>query len=233
MTITRDVPPFRPPYVLAGSCLALVGLWDRDVHEAPSGFDHVRLFGRPAAVVIANHYTEPPAELPIRYHEVIAASLVRRGLEIAAAPFDMVLDAQVPVDLGRQHYALPKRLDPSFVVDETAGSFSATAHDLALGAQAHGALASVCALPIRIAFSLAVRAITASIDVLGVAYPPQERARIALRPRGIGRSMRVTACTSKGVALRTMWCQSWAWTSTWLGPPRPLDTKQPAPEVPQ
>jgi hypothetical protein len=219
----RELPPFRPPYVLAGSCLALVGSWDRDVHEAPRGFRHVRFFGRTAAIVIANHYTEPPVEMPLKYREVIAASLVHRGLEVAAVPFDMVLDEQLPVDLGKEHYALPKRLDPSFVVDETGGDFSARARDLALGAQAHGAVASVLGVPIRLAFGLAVRAITSSIDVLGVASSPRERARIALRPRGLGRSMRVTACTSNGVALRTIWCQSWAWTSTWLGPPRLLD----------
>ncbi|MDB4939459.1 MAG: hypothetical protein JWP87_6431 [Labilithrix sp.] len=231
MTDASELPPFRPPYVLAGSCLALVGVWDRDVHAPPDGFRPVRLFGRTAAVVIANHYTEPPAEMPLRYREVIAASLVRRGLEVAAVPFDMVLDQQLPVDLGRQHYALPKRLDTTFVVDESARAFNAHAHDLALEARTHGVVASVFAVPIRIAFALAVRAITASIDVLGDAGSPHERARIKLRPRGIGRSMRVTACTSRGVALRTVWCQSWSWTSTWLGPPSPLERRDSNPDV--
>lgn len=233
MTSATDLPPFRPPYVLAGSCLALVGVWDRDVHTLPDGFRPVRLFGRTVAIVIATHYTEPPVAMPIPYREVIAASLVRRGLEIAAAPFDMVLDEQVPVDLGRLHYALPKRLDASFVVDETAGDFTATARDLALRAHAHGRLAAVCALPMRVAFALAVRKITESIDVLGAACAPHQRARVALFPRGIGRSMHVTACTSNGVALRALWCQSWAWTSTWLGPPRALDERASADDITQ
>lgn len=235
MTSAVALPPFEPPYVLAGSCLVVVGLWNDDGAlpkaqanegaQAPLGFRPIRLFGRTAAVLILNHYTEPPKELPIRYRELISASLFRRGLEIAAVPFDMVLDAQVPVDLGRQHYGLPKRLDTSFVVDETATGLAATAHDLELRARPHGAIASACALPIRVGFALAVRAITASIDVLGVAYPPTRRARIALRPRGIGRSFAVTACTSNGVALRGLWCQSWRWTATWLGPPRTLDPR--------
>src|SRR3954469_3704851 len=164
-----DLPPFDPPYVLAGSFLALVGLWDRgEAHPAPPGFRPLRLFGRTAAIVIANHYTEPPAELPIRYHEVIAASLVRRGLEIAAMPFDMVLDEQVPVDLGRQHYGLPKRLDAGLGIDDPPSAFTATAHDLEPRTEARGALANACALPLRLAFNMAVRAITASIDILGV-----------------------------------------------------------------
>lgn len=225
MTAGLLPPPFRPPYVLGGSLLAIVGLWDKGgaARETPSGFLPFRLFGRTVGIVIANHYSDPPAEMPVRYREVIAASLARRGTEIAAVPFDMVLDQQLPVDLGRRNYALPKRLDPSFVVEDTTAAFSATARDLELRAHAHGSLASVCALPIRIAFALAVRAITASIDVLGSTYPPARRARIGLRPRGIGHSLRVTVCTSNGVALRSLWCQSWAFSATHLGPPRPID----------
>ena len=225
MTDLADLPPFAPPYVLAGTCRVHVGLWDRDPHDPPRGFRAVRLLGRPVAVVISNHYTEPPAELPIRYHEVIAASLVRRGLAISAVPFDMVLDAPTPVDLGRLHYALPKRLDPTLAIEESAARFAATARDLALRGEAHAPLASLCALPIRIGFALAVRLVTASIDVLGVTYPPAQRARIALRPRGIGQSWRAQPSEAGGIPLRTLWCQSWSWTVTDLGAPHPLDTK--------
>ncbi|CAN5877455.1 hypothetical protein BH11MYX4_BH11MYX4_15340 [soil metagenome] len=225
MTELDDLPPFDPPYLLAGTCLAVVGLWDRAAHDPPLGFRPVRLFGRPAAVVIANHYTEPPAALPIRYREVIAASLVRRGLSFSAVPFDMVLDEALPVELGRLHYALPKRLDATLAVHQQPGTFAATASDLELRASSHGGIASACALPIRVAFALAVRAVTASIDVLGVTHPPSKRARIALRPRGIGQSWRVTAGRAGGIPLRTLWCQSWSWTATDLGAPHPLETK--------
>ncbi len=225
MTELADLPPFAPPYLLAGTCRVHVGLWDRAAHDPPRGFRDVRFFGRPVAVVITNHYTEPPQELPIRYHEVIAASLVRRGLAVAAVPFDMVLDEPLPVDLGRLHYALPKRLDPTLAIEEGAATFRAVARDLALAGEAHGALTSLCALPIRAGFTLAVQAITASIDVLGVTYPPAQRARIALRPRGLGRSWRAKPSEAGGIPLRTLWCQSWGWTATDLGAPRPLDPK--------
>ena len=225
MSDLADLPPFAPPYVLAGTCRVHVGLWERAAHDPPRGFRDLRLFGRPVAVVITSHYTEPPRELPIRYHEVIAASLVRRGLSIVAVPFDMVLDEQTPVDLGRLHYALPKRLDAALAVEESAARFSVVARDLALRGEAHGALASFCALPIRVGFALAVRLVTASIDVLGVTYPPAQRARIALRPRGVGRSWRAQPSEAGGIPLRTLWCQSWGWTATHLGAPRPLDTK--------
>ncbi len=225
MTDLADLPPFAPPYLLAGTCRVHVGLWERAAHDPPRGFRDLRLFGRPVAVVITNHYTEPPPELPLRYREVIAASLVRRGLSIAAVPFDMVLDQQTPVDLGRLHYALPKRLDATFVVEESAARFSVAARGLALRGEAHGALASFCALPIRVGFALAVRLLTASIDVLGVTYPPAQRARITLRPRGVGQSWRAQPSEAGGIPLRTLWCQSWGWTATHLGAPRPLDTK--------
>jgi hypothetical protein len=225
MTELADLPPFAPPYVLAGTCRVHVGLWERAAHDPPRGYRAVQLLGRPMAVVITNHYTEPPEALPIRYHEVIAAALVRRGLAFAAVPFDMVLDEQLPVDLGRLHYGLPKRLDATFAVEESARTFRAVARDLALAGEAHGPLASFCALPVRIGFALAVRLITASIDVLGVTYPPAQRARIALRPRGIGQSWRARPSEAGGIPLRTLWCQSWTWTATDLGAPRPLDPK--------
>lgn len=175
------------------------------------------------AVLIANHYTEPPSELPVRYHEVIAASLVRRGLTVSAAPFDMVLDAELPVTLGREHYGMPKRFDRELRLVQSGGGVSAHASDLELEAREHGALAGALTLPVRLAFSLAVRLVTGSIDVVGDAYPPAQRARIALVPRGLGRGHRMSACTARGTGLRTLWCQAWDFTSTVLGAPAPLD----------
>lgn len=223
-----DLPPFAPPYVLAGSCLVAVGLWNDagGMPGVPPGFEPVRLFGRPVAVVIANHYTEPPAELPIRYHEVIAASLARRGATIVASPFDMVLDERVPVALGRLHYGMPKRFDAALHVERNMARFTATAHDLELRARRHGPIASALALPARLGFALAVRAITASIDVTGVAYPPGRRARIALAPRGLGTGARIERGVVGGHRLQALWCQSWDVTSTNLGAPHPIDPER-------
>jgi len=229
----EDLPPFAPPYVLGGSCLVAVGLWSGEA-AVPAGFRPVRLFGRPIAVVIANHYTEPPSELPIRYHEVISASLARRGTTVVAAPFDMVLDERVPVALGRLHYGMPKRFDATLLVEnavenagaQSATSFSATARDLEIHGRFLGPLASALALPIRLAFALAVRAITATIDVTGAAYPPARRARIALAPRGVGTGARIETCIAKGQTLHPLWCQSWDFTSTNLGAPHPIDPER-------
>ena len=217
-----DLPPFAPPYVLSGSCLVAVGLWSGDT-PVPSGFTAVCMLGRPVGIVIANHYTEPPQALPIRYREVIAASLARRGTTIVASPFDMVLDEQIPVDLGRLHYGMPKRRDATLRFETTPSTFAATANDLAVEARIHGPLANLLALPLRLAFALGVGAITAAIDVTGTAYPPARRARIALGPRGTGRSARVVRCTSNGRTLHALWCQSWEFTSTNLGAPSLID----------
>ncbi|MDB4946508.1 MAG: hypothetical protein JWP97_6042 [Labilithrix sp.] len=172
--------------------------------------------------MIANHYTEPPAELPIRYHEVVSASLVRRGLAVLAAPFDMVLDAELPVELGRQHYGMPKRLAPELRLVQSSGAVSAHAQDLDLEAREHGAIVSALAWPLRVAFGLGVRLVTGSLDVVGDAYPPAQRARIALVPRGAGRSHRLGACTAQGHGLRALWCQAWDFTTTVLGAPAPF-----------
>lgn len=220
-TDLSDLPPFRPPYRLAGSCFVAVGLWKSE-HAPPAGFTSLSLFGEPLAVLIANHYTKPPPELPIEYHEVICASLVRRGLTVAAAPFDMVLDAAIPVTLGREHYGLPKRLDASLYLEDAAAGVAATASGLELQADRTSALFGVLAAPIRLGFGLAVRAITSSIDVVGDAYPPAQRARIALTPRGLGRALRMRRCLSQGRGLRTVWCQAWDFTSTSLGAPHLL-----------
>ena len=219
------LPPFAPPYVLSGSCLVAVGLWSSDT-PVPSGFAPIRVLGRPVAVMIASHYTEPPSALPIRYHEVIAATLARRGTTIVASPFDMVLDAAIPVDLGRLHYGMPKRLDPTLRFEATRSAWTATAQELVLDARFHGPLASALAVPVRFAFALGVRAITASIDVMGAAYPPARRARIALTPRGLGKSAQVLCGSSNDRRLSALWCQSWDFTRTNLGAPYPIDPER-------
>jgi hypothetical protein len=217
-----ELPPFRPPYELSGSAVVVVGTWDGEIPATlPAGYRPVRLLGRPAGTVVACHYERPPKELPVRYHEVIAACIARRGLDAVSVPFDMTLDAELPVELGRTHYGLPKRFDAGLRLDIERARVSARAGSgLDVRAEAHGALASACAIPVRLAFSLGVRAITSALDVLGAARAPAIRARIALRPAGLGTSARVEVCRVGGATLRAAWCQAWSWTTTWLGPPR-------------
>ena len=218
-----NVGDFDPPYELAGSAFVAVGTWTRDVAaHLPSGFMPVRLFGRPVGVVVGSDFAEPPKELPIRYREVIAAIVVRRGAEPMALPFDMILDAPTPVELGRRHYGMPKRLDASMLVESGDGRWSAWGDDVKIDAVAHGTFARLSLLPVRAAFSLGVRLLTRHIEVLGTAHGRSRSARIALTPRGVGASYRGASIVVRNNELRPAWCQAWRWSSTHLGPPHNL-----------
>lgn len=183
----------------------------------------MRLFGRQLGILIASDFERPPRELPIRYREVIAAIVVRRGLTLRSLPFDMLLDDPTPVELGRLHYGLPKRLDTSTVVEMDAAHLAASASDMAIRAQSHGVAASLFALPLRLSFGLGVRLLTRWIEVLGTADGPARRARIALTPSGLGTSFRDVSVAVGGRELQTTWCQSWRLVSTHLGAPHELD----------
>ena len=222
MPDSGGLPPFRPPYELAGRCLAIVGLWERPA-PAAHGFAPIRVAGRPLGMVVVSDFEHPPEAMPIRYREVIAAQVARRGADVVVLPFDMILDEPLPVDLGREHYALPKRFDPTITVELEGARRTVRATEVDVEALAHGPLLRVCALPVRVVFSLAMRLVTSSVDVLGVASEPARRARIALRPQGIGDGLRVKRGIVGGAGIRSLWSQSWQFTSTWLGPPRALE----------
>ncbi len=218
-----DIGPFEPPYELGGSAFVAIGTWKRDVAQAaPAGFSPLRLFGRQLGILVGSNFERPPEELPIRYREIVAATVVRRGAEVLSLPFDMVLDEPTPVELGRLHYGMPKRLDGSMFVDAGARRWSAWGEDVKIEAVAHGALARLSLLPLRAVFALGVRLLTRHIEVLGTADGATRRARIALSPRGLGASFRGVTAVIGGNELRASWCQSWRWSSTSLGPPRAI-----------
>ncbi|OJY31401.1 MAG: hypothetical protein BGO98_15130 [Myxococcales bacterium 68-20] len=225
---------FDPPYELAGRAFIAVGTWRTDAPIGPpDGYTPMRLFGRQLGILIASDFERPPRELPIRYREVIAAIVVRRGLTLRSLPFDMLLDDPTPVELGRLHYGLPKRLDTSTVVDMDAAHLAASASDMAIRARCHGVAASLFALPLRLSFGLGVRLLTRWIEVLGTADGPARRARIALTPSGVGTSFRDVSIAVGGRELQSLWCQSWTLVSTHLGAPHELDedSEQSRPEA--
>ncbi|HVH46983.1 MAG TPA: hypothetical protein VM925_31785 [Labilithrix sp.] len=219
-----DPANFAPPYVLAGSAFIVVGLWGGDAPIAvPGAFSPIRLLGRQVGIIVGSSFEHPPRELPIRYHEVIAAIVVRRGLSVLSLPFDMLLDEPTPVALGRLHYGLPKRLDPEMSFQMDASHIAANGVDTSITAHASGPAGNMLALPLRLAFTLGVRLLTRRIQVLGTADGAPRHARIALTPKGLGASFPKVSAVVGGRELKAMWCQSWSFSSTLLGPPRALD----------
>lgn len=222
-----EIGEFAPPYELAGSAFVAVGTWARaPTLSVPPGFSPLRVFGRHVGVVVASDFERPPAELPIRYREVIAAIVVRRGAELMSMPFDMVLDNPMPVELGRLHYGMPKRLDATMSVETRRRRWTMRGGDVHIDAIAHGPAARASLLPVRAAFALGVRLLTRRIEVLGASSGASRHARIALTPRGLGASFRRVSAVVQGNELRAVWSQSWRWTSTLLGPPRALDVSR-------
>ena len=212
---------FDPPYTLGGSAFLALGYWRQDAPVTPPpGFAPVKLLGRQLGIVVGSSFDEPPAELPIRYREVIAAIVVRHGASLRSMPFDMLLDEAAPVTLGRMHYGLPKRLDPSMFVSIDEARLHASGADMAIAGHAHGRAARALTLPLRMMMTVGVRLLTRRIEVLGTADGPARKAKIALTPRGAGRSFGDVSITFGSTDLESLWCQSWSFTSTWLGPPR-------------
>lgn len=222
-TTTHVSGPFEPPYVLAGAAFVVVGRWRNDVAtEKPPGFSTLRLVDRPLGVVVGTAYEHPPRELPIRYREIIAATVVRRGVSLMSLPFDMLLDDPTPVELGRLHYGLPKRLDPTLALRIDHNGISVRGAETSIEARMGSVGARVLALPLRVAFAAGVRLVTRRLEVLGTADGRGRQARIALTPKGIGDGLRPVSAVVGGQELQAMWCQSWEFTSTWLGPPHAL-----------
>ena len=100
--VVMDIGPFEPPYELGGSAFVAIGTWKRDVAQAaPAGFSPLRLFGRQLGILVGSNFERPPEELPIRYREIVAATVVRRWLPPAGQERTPVHDevrAQVDVE---------------------------------------------------------------------------------------------------------------------------------------
>jgi hypothetical protein len=172
-------------------------------------------------VLIIYHYTKPPAELPLRYHEVIAARLVRDGAWLAAQPFDMVLDQELPVKLGQEHYGLPKRYDPTLRVRDHDRDSFCRGQSCSVSWQQRGALLQLLTLPLRFSFATGVWLFTHLVDVLGTG-PLAKRARIALRPHALGDLVQVREAEVGPAQFHAVWAGYFTGMTTRLGRPREL-----------
>jgi len=183
-----DLPAFNPPYFMGGSALVAVVLCTapRTIHSPTmvhSGHAPARWRIR---VLIVSDYTRPPAALPLRYHELIVAKLGVGCSGLYAEPTTMVLDSELPVALGRRHYAMPKEYDPSLTVACSAAATHLTSRAITLTFGPAGWLAQWLSGPLRLALTLAVFLFTRLVPVLGRAGP-LTRALVVLRPRTLAR----------------------------------------------
>jgi hypothetical protein len=159
---------FHPPYHLGAFGCALVGVWN----------------GGHLGAAFVLRYDRPSNDHPVAYSEIILANVARRGAELVAVPFDLVLDNQFFVDAGREHYHLPKRLDASLRIDverDAAGApsrITASGNDIAFDA----ALGSVSLPFAKGIVSALLRGFTNHVPVIGTAAQPHLRALIGVSP---------------------------------------------------
>lgn len=103
-----DVRTFpTEPWDLAGHAVVAAGLTDATVVQAPPGTRPVTVGGR-AVVALAFFVYEPPS--PLTYREVMAATLVRRGLRPFVHITHIWVDSAASRDGGRALWAIPKEL---------------------------------------------------------------------------------------------------------------------------
>ncbi|RLV56167.1 acetoacetate decarboxylase [Aeromicrobium phragmitis] len=103
-----DVKTFpTEPWDLAGHAVVAAGLTDRAVIHAPPGTRPVTVGGR-ALVALALFVYEPPS--PLTYREIMAATLVRRGLRPFVHITHIWVDSPASRDGGRALWAIPKHL---------------------------------------------------------------------------------------------------------------------------
>ena len=220
---------FHPPYHLGAFGCALVGSWDGApalASEDLGGFEPVRWFGRRLGAAFVLRYDRPPADYPVAYSEIILAYVVRRGVALAAMPFDLVLDNPFYVDAGRQHYHLPKRLDPTLQIDvarDAAGvprRITASATDVTFEA----ALGSVIVPGEKCLVSALLRGFTNHVPIIGTASQPLYRTIIGVSPDSAttygARDARLAA---GGRTLRPLGALFWRTLAITVGVPGPLE----------
>lgn len=204
----------------------LLGYWratpDTPPPERLRGYRPLRIAGRHLAVVIASDFERPPPELPIRYQEVIAATLVRRGLRLSALPLSMWLNEPLPVELGHTHYSMPKRLDPQLEVTLTGPELRLGGLPRADGDVVPGWLAALC-MPLSLLLWLGLWLGSRLTPVIGAADLPVRSVVIGLSPHSPGRPVRISQAQMDGLQLRVLWSQRYAFNETNLGPPRQLE----------
>ena len=173
---------FHPPYRLGAFGCAILGVW-RDP-PAETGTDSVAgyepiAWGRGyLGVAFVLRYDRPPPDYPQPYNEVILSYAVKRGLHLAARPFDLVLDDEFYVAAGLQHYHLPKRLDPTLRVERDERRITCTGADVAFEAT----LGSVVVPGARGVVSMLMRGFTGHVPILGATSPPVLRTIIRVSP---------------------------------------------------
>jgi hypothetical protein len=184
------LPAFDPPYFLGGSAFIAVCLAHapRDgaahdiTHSGPNvNAEQVRLRG--LCVLVVADYTAPPAALPIAYCELIVAKLALTLRGLVSRPLVMRLDADAPVALGIEHYAMPKQYDPSLQLDSQRGHTALRGAGITLSfATRPSVLARLCA-PLCALFTLGLYAFTRLVPVLSERAGRSVRARVVLHPR--------------------------------------------------
>lgn len=238
MKMAPSPPPlsdFHPPYRLGAFGCAVVGTWDCAPEPAldRGGFEPLRWRGRAVGAALVLRYDRPPAEHPAPYSEVIFAHLVRRGIELAVLPFDLVLDDPFFVEAGLRHYHLPKRLDASLKIDverDATGRevrMTATGDGLAYAAR----LEPVTAPGIGPMASALMRGSTGRLPVIGAAGQPLLSALIQITPGARpAYAVREVTLASRTARLRPLGALYWPRLALTVGAPRPL-ARRTAPET--
>lgn len=228
--VRRTTPPsiddFHPPYRLGAFGCALLGTWSGAPAPPPSsgGFEPLRVFGRPLGAALVLRYDRPPPDHPTPYSEIILAHVVRRGLELAVMPFDLVLDDAFFVEAGVRYYHLPKRLDPTLRLDVQSDgegrpqTMTATANGLSFSASFAPTLPGVTPLASRF-----VRIATELVPVIGSSSLPLLRATIAVIPDGEpALAIRRATLGAGPVQLRMLAGLFWPSLAVTVGVPAPL-----------
>ncbi len=177
---------FSPPYRLGAFGCTLVGMWKGAPapKDIGGGFEPVRLLGRPVGAALVLHYDRPSEAHPVVYSEVILAHLARRGLELVAVPFDLVLDNAFFVEAGLRYYHLPKRLDATLRVELVRDArgrpsrMTTSGGDLDFGAD----LEPIVFPGVTPIASTVMRVVTGRLPVIGTSSEPLLRATIRLAP---------------------------------------------------
>lgn len=222
-----DIDDFRPPYTLGAFGCALVGTWEGAPEPPVSvrGFTSVRWLGRPVGAALILHYDRPPSTRPVPYSEIIFANVVRRGLTLAAVPFDLVLDDAFFVEAGLRHYHLPKRLDTSLRIDverdarDRPRSMTATGSGLAFAAN----LEPIVVPGVEPVVAALMRASTKRVPVFGAAREPALKASIRVDPdAGPAYAIRGAALAARGTRLDTLAAFYWPSLAVTVGAPLPV-----------
>jgi hypothetical protein len=225
-----ELDQFHPPYFLGAFGCVVVGVWDARPAALMSslaleGFEPMSALGGTFGTALILRYDRPAAQHPVAYSEVIAACAVRRGSELAAVPFDLVLDDEFNVQAGLRHYHLPKRLDPTLRVDVERDAVGAPRGLNASGADftCTATLEARSRLPSSSIASALFGAASARGPIIGTASEPFLCAPITVRPdAATARRARVHRISIGGRTLRPLYAQFWTSIAITVGAPRAL-----------